>query len=82
MKNNMTLTSDVIISDGPQETSFPPTNKDKLISILKMIQTDMKKDAIYYEGKEFNGKNVAEYFGKIGAATAALAQIIENIIKE
>jgi len=56
--------------------------KDKAIEVLARIAKDMEEDAIYYEGQDFNGRNVAEYFGKQGAAIAALATIIEKDLKQ
>jgi len=55
---------------------------DKKIKTLKMIADDMKNDAEYYEGRDFNGRNVSEYFGKQGAAIAALANIMRSILEE
>lgn len=40
----------------------------------------MAADAKYFDGKEFNGKNVAQYFGNQGAAIAALARIIKDVV--
>ena len=56
--------------------------EDKRINILKMVAEDMKNDAKMFDGKPFNGKTVATYFGNQGAAIAALARIIQTIIKE
>ena len=56
--------------------------KSNRVNILKMIAEDMRKDAEHYEGQAFTGKNVAEYFGKQGAAVAALANITASIIME
>jgi hypothetical protein len=50
------------------------------ITLLEMIAEDMKNDANYFDGREFNGKNVAEYFGNHGAAIAALADIIRGYL--
>ena len=55
--------------------------KDKL-KVLDKIAEDMRKDAEYYEEKSFNGRNVSEYFGKHGAAIAALAGIIKEVIED
>jgi len=52
------------------------------IEILKMIEADMEADAKAFDGKPFNGKTVAEYFGNQGAAIAALAKIVRNILEE
>ena len=54
---------------------------EKQIKVLEMIISDVEKDAKHYEGQSFNGRNVAEYFGKQGAAIAALANIIVSVLK-
>ena len=56
------------------------TNKAK--EILEMIANDMKRDAKEFDGKPFNGKTVAEYFGNQGAAIAALANIMKQFLEE
>jgi len=50
------------------------------IKVLEMIAEDMKNDAKEFDGKPFNGKVVAEYFGNHGAAIAALADIVRSIL--
>jgi len=52
------------------------------IKVLEMIAADMKNDAAKFDGCPFNGKTVAEYFGNQGAAIAALANIIQSILKK
>jgi len=47
-----------------------------------MVAEDMKNDAENFDGRPFNGRTVAEYFGKQGAAIAALANIIRSILEE
>jgi len=54
---------------------------EQLIKTLGMITQDMKDDATNFDGKEFNGRNVAVYFGNHGAAIAALADIVKQIIE-
>jgi hypothetical protein len=58
------------------------TDKERIIEVLSMIAKDMKSDAKDFDGKPFNGKTVATYFGNQGAAIAALADIVKLIIKE
>jgi len=53
---------------------------DKRIKVLEMIAEDMENDARNFDGKLFNGKTVAEYFGNQGAAISALADIIKSIL--
>jgi len=50
--------------------------------VLEMIKKGIENDAEYYSGKPFSGKNVAEYFGKQGAAISALAGIIKTLLPE
>ena len=52
------------------------------IQILEQIAEDMKNDAKEFDGKPFNGKTVATYFGYQGAAISALANIVKSILKE
>ena len=52
------------------------------IKILDMISADMKNDAEKFDGRPFNGKTVAEYFGNQGAAIAALARIMKSILED
>ena len=47
---------------------------------LDMIAKDMEQDAEDFDGTPFTGKNVGEYFGKHGAAIAALAAIVKTLI--
>ena len=56
-------------------------SKKKEIEVLGMIADDMKNDAKKFDGKPFNGKTVATYFGNQGAAIAALANIIKSILE-
>lgn len=57
------------------------TNSKK-VTVLKMIAEDMKNDAAAFDGRPFNGKVVAEYFGNQGAAIAALANIVKSILEQ
>ena len=53
---------------------------DAIIRRLDMIAQDMKNDAREFDGKPFNGKTVAIYFGYQGAAISALAKIIKETL--
>ena len=55
-------------------------DKARKIEVLKMISEDAKNDARYYEGRPFSGREVAEYFGKMGAMVATLARLIGHIV--
>ena len=52
------------------------------IEVLQMIANDMERDAKEFDGKPFNGKTVATYFGNHGAAIAALANIMKKILED
>lgn len=53
----------------------------KIRRVLKDIAKDMENDASDFDGKPFNGRTVAEYFGNHGAAIAALAHIVDDIVE-
>ncbi len=55
---------------------------EKQIEVLEMIAADMKNDARDFDGRPFNGKVVASYFGNQGAAIAALADIMKSILEQ
>lgn len=54
----------------------------KEIEVLGMIAKDMKNDAANFDGLPFNGKTVAEYLGNLGAAIAALADIVKSTLEK
>ena len=53
----------------------------KKIEVLKMIAGDVENDAKEFDGKPFNGRTVAQYFGNHGAAIKALANIVREILE-
>ena len=55
--------------------------KDR-IKVLDMIAADVERDAKEFDGKPFNGRTVAEYFGNHGAAIAGLAKIVKSILEQ
>lgn len=55
-------------------------DKESLIKVCEQVALDMKKDAADFDGKPFSGKTVAEYFGYHGAAIAALANVIKELV--
>lgn len=57
-------------------------DKDKAIEVLQMVMDDTKNDAENFDGRIFNGKTVAEYFGNHGAAIAAVARILKAHLEE
>ncbi len=57
------------------------TTEEK-IKILKMIAENMENDAENFDGRSFNGRTVAKYFGNQGASIAALAKVLVSILTE
>lgn len=55
---------------------------DKRMKVLDAVSKDMEDDARNFDGKPFNGKTVAEYFGNQGAAIAALVDIVKSLLVE
>jgi hypothetical protein len=55
---------------------------DKRIKICEQIAEDTKNDAVQFDGKPFDCRTVAEYFGNHGAAIAALAILIKSLLEE
>lgn len=56
--------------------------KKTVVEVLEMIAKDQADDAKNFEGAPFTGRTVAEYLGNQGAAIAALAQIIKELIEK
>lgn len=56
-------------------------NTEKLIRVCEQVALDAENDAREFDGKLFNGRNVAEYFGNHGAAITALANTIKEILQ-
>jgi len=56
-------------------------NNEMHIKRMNMIIEDMRNDAREFDGKEFNGRTVAEYFGNHGAAIAAIADTLKFILE-
>lgn len=56
-------------------------DKEEVAKVLDMIAQDQHDDAKNFEGKPLTGRVVAEYFGNQGAAIAALAKIIKQLIE-
>ena len=54
----------------------------KIIRVLETIAQDMADDAKNFDGRPFNGKTVAQYFGNQGAAIAALASIVKTLVED
>lgn len=55
---------------------------NKRVRVLDWTAADMKNDAENFDGRPFNGKTVAEYFGNQGAAISALANIVKSILEQ
>jgi len=53
-----------------------------MLDVLTAIENDMANDAAAFDGKPFNGRTVAEYFGNQGAAISALASIVKHLVSD
>lgn len=71
-------------ADKPISSEVRLRNEDRInrVKILDMIAKDMKNDARDFDGRPFNGRTVAQYFGNQGAAISALAKIIKAMQQE
>lgn len=56
-------------------------DKKRLIEICEQVALDVENDAKEFDGKPFDGKTVATYFGNHGAAIKALSDIIKELLK-
>lgn len=56
-------------------------DKEKLLELCDNISKHVEQDAKDFDGKPFDGKTVATYFGYHGAAIHALASIVKELIK-
>ena len=48
---------------------------------MEMVVEDVKKDAADFDGKPFTGRTMAEYMGNHGAAIAAVANAVKEILE-
>ncbi len=55
-------------------------NAEKYIKVCQEVSKDVENDIKQFEGKEFNGKNVATLFGYQAAAINALSNILIQVI--
>lgn len=56
------------------------TQADKIVKLLEKVAADVEKDAVEFDGKSFDGKTVATYFGYHGAAIKAVADSLKAYI--
>lgn len=55
-------------------------HKERLLEICDQVSQDVENDAREFDGKPFDGKTVATYFGNHGAAINALSNIIKELL--
>ena len=55
-------------------------SKDDLIRVCEQVSNDMEKDSKELDGKPFDGKTVATYFGYQAAAIRALSEVIKRML--
>ena len=54
---------------------------EKIAAVLQEIADDMEADAKAFDGRPFNGRTVAEYFGNQGAAIRAIALALKAVVE-
>lgn len=54
--------------------------KERMIEICNQVSIDVENDAREFDGKPFDGKTVATYFGYQGAAINALANVLKEFL--
>lgn len=55
--------------------------KRKMIDSLKMVAADVEADVRHFDGKPFDGRTVAEYFGYQAAAIKAIAEVVIELLE-
>lgn len=55
-------------------------HKERLLEICDQVSQDVENDAREFDGKPFDGKTVATYFGNHGAAINALSNIVKELL--
>lgn len=57
-------------------------DKTNILGVLDMIETDAEMDILNLEGQPFDGKSVAEMFGKQAAMIKVLAKLVRHLVQE
>ena len=78
MKTEETQLKDVAISAKPLLNAV--VDKGRLLKICEEVAADIERDAKEFDGKPFDGKTVATYFGYQGAAIQTLANVIKELL--
>lgn len=58
------------------------SKKEKIIKVMDMVAKDVENDATRFDGQPFTGKTMATYMGNHGAAIAAIAKAVKDILQE
>ena len=56
--------------------------KEKLLKVCEQVSADVENDVHEFEGKPFNGRTVATYFGYQAAAIKALSDVLKRLIED
>ena len=56
--------------------------KEKLLKVCEQVSADVENDVHDFEGKSFNGRTIATYFGCQAAAIKALSNVLKRLIEE
>ena len=55
---------------------------EQLLKVCRDVAADVEADASTFDGRPFTGRTVGEYFGNHGAAIAALANVLEQVLRD
>jgi hypothetical protein len=73
---------DLVVADREGRMSLGTMDKPAILETLQAIADDMEADAKAFDGRPFDGRTVAEYFGNQGAAIRALALAVKKLFED
>lgn len=55
-------------------------NKVETVTKLDMMISDIEADVAKWEGRDFNGQNVAQMYGELSAIVFGLAKVLRQVV--
>jgi hypothetical protein len=56
--------------------------REKMLGVLRMVQSDIQADVKRRDGQPFNGRNVSEALGEMCAQIDALANVLVHLLED
>jgi hypothetical protein len=56
--------------------------REKMLGVLRMVQSDIQADVKRRDGQPFNGRNVSEALGEMYAQIDALANVLVHLLED